>query len=265
MALQATPGKAFHHVQSLGGVFPGKGLQLRQSLPEFGQTHRHDGNAVHLGVQCLQLPHGPQQSLPVVEAGAADDLAVHDNAGLGKAAHDRHALPRPGVSQQLAAQLRVGSVDGDVDGADVQGNDTLNLPLGEIGQGDVIAQQEAEPGVIILKVHGGAHALGQLVNKAEDAAVGAGPGRIHQIALEVQPQVAALVFQHMDVVLLPIRAAQQHIQLAVIGEELIVQHVQYSVVIDGQHRVPRLGLAMEGTGGVNGLYGVFHSIPPVRV
>ena len=220
---------------------------------------------MYLGVQCLQLPHRLQQRLPVVQPGAADDLAVHDDAGLGKAAHDLHTFSRSWVAQQLTAQLRVGGVDGDVDGADVQGDDALDLPPGEIGQGDVIAQQEAEPGVIILEVHGGAHALGQLVNEAEDAAVGAGPGRVHQVAFKVQAQVAPLVLQQMDVILLPIRAAQQHIQFAVIGEELIVQHVQYSVVVDGQHRVSRLSLSMEGAGGVNGLDGVFHRFLPVCV
>ena len=183
--LQAAPGIGFHHVQGLGGVLFGKGGQRGEALTEFGQAHGHNGDAVHLGVQCLQLPHGLQQGLPVVQAGAADDLAVHNDAGLGKAAHDLHALPCSWVAQQLTAQLRVGGVDGDVDGADVQGDDTLDLPPGEIGQGDVIAQQEAEPGVIILEVHGGAHALGQLVNEAEDAAVGAGPGRVHQVAFKV--------------------------------------------------------------------------------
>ena len=49
-------------------------------------------------------------------------------------------------------ELGVRGVNGDIDGADAQVNDALSLPLCEIGEGDIVALEEAEPGVIILKV-----------------------------------------------------------------------------------------------------------------
>lgn len=79
-------------------------------------------------------------------------------------------------------------MDGDIYRAYMQVDDPLDLPLGEIGQRDVISQQEAQPRVVVLEVHGLSHAFGELVYEAEDAVVGAGAGRIHEIALKVQAQ-----------------------------------------------------------------------------
>jgi len=49
-------------------------------------------------------------------------------------------------------ELGVRGVNGDIDGADAQVNDALSLPLREIGEGDVVALEEAEPGIVVLKV-----------------------------------------------------------------------------------------------------------------
>ena len=64
-------------------------------------------------------------------------------------------------------------MDRDIDGADTQVNDALGLPLGEISEGDIVALEEAEPGIVVLKVQGLAHARGHLIHEAEDAVVGA--------------------------------------------------------------------------------------------
>ena len=155
-------------------------------------------------------------------------------------------------------------MDRDIDGADVQVNNTLSLTLREIGKGDVVAHQKAEPCVIILEIHGAAHTPGQLVNKAEDTAVGAGAGCIHQVAFKVQAQIAALRLFHTDCVLAAIRAAQHDIKLAVIGKELIIQHIVDFIAIDGNDSVAQGDLAFKRAGGVHRLYEIiFHGAGPL--
>ena len=53
---------------------------------------------------------------------------------------------------QQAADRRVRGVDGDIDGGDVQVADPLELPAAEVGQGDVIAHEKGQPGIVILKI-----------------------------------------------------------------------------------------------------------------
>ena len=56
------------------------------------------------------------------------------------------------IAQQQAADRRVRGVDGDIDGGDVQVADPLELPAAEVGQGDVIAHEKGQPGIVILKI-----------------------------------------------------------------------------------------------------------------
>ena len=184
--------KALHKVEGFPRVLFGKGREGVKAFTEPGEAHRDDGNAVYRRPEGFELPHGVQQLFPVVETGAADDLAVHDDAGLRKAAHDVNALPGLRIPEHFAAQLRVHGVYRDVDGAHMQGDDALHLTRREIRERDVVAEQEAQARVVVFKIHGFAHAAGELVNEAEDTGVGAGARRVHQVALKIEPQVAAL-------------------------------------------------------------------------
>ena len=247
-------------VDGLAGVLGSEGGELLQPLPVFGEAYRHDGDAVDTGVHPGQVLHGALQSFPVVPAGAADDLAVHHDPRRGEAAHDLDALAGPPVFQHPAAELRVRGVDGDVHRAHVQIDDPLDLPGGEIGQGDVVSQQKAEPGVVVFEIHRFPHALGQLVDEAEDAVVGAGAGIVHQVALKVQPQVAALPLVHGHVVLRPVGTAQQHVKPGVVGVELVVQHVQHPLAVDGDQIVAHPGMMPQGARGVDGFDDVIHIV-----
>ena len=157
---------------------------------------------------------------------------------LGKAAHNVDGPARPLVFQHHGPQLRVGGVDRDVDGRDAQVDDPLHLPVRHIGQGQIVAQQKGQPGVVVLKIQAGPHPRGHLVHKAEDAVVGAGAGPVHQIGLELQPQVLPLPLAQADgaggAVLLP----QHQLQPGVIAEELIVQHVHDLVAVDVGQGLP---------------------------
>ena len=75
---------------------------------------------MYAGVHRLQIPHRAHELLPVVPAGAADDLAVHDDAVLGKAAHHVDRLAGALVFQHPAAKLGVRGVHRNIDRTDVQ-------------------------------------------------------------------------------------------------------------------------------------------------
>lgn len=59
-----------------------------------------------------------------------------------------------------------------------QVDDALHLPLGEVGQGQVVAHQKGQPGVVILEIEALPHPRRHLVHKAEDAVVGTGAGPV---------------------------------------------------------------------------------------
>ena len=125
-------GKGLHLVYEGGGLLLCIGAQGVEALPVFCDPHRHHGDAVHRRGHVRQIKQGAVQGGAVVDPGTGDDLAVHGDAGLGEAAHDGDALPGPAVFQHFTAQVRVGGVDGHVDGGDAQGDDPLHLPLGQI-------------------------------------------------------------------------------------------------------------------------------------
>ena len=60
--------------------------------------------------------------------------------------------PPPLVAQQQAADLRVRGMDGDVDGGDVQITDPLQFPPAEVGEGNVVAHEEGQAGIVVLKI-----------------------------------------------------------------------------------------------------------------
>ena len=150
-------------------------------------------------------------------------------------------------------ELGVGGVDGHVDGADVQVDDPLGLPLTEVGQGGVVAQQEAEPLVVVLDVQGRPHVGRHLIHKAEQAVVGALVHLVHQIGGKVQAQVAALLLADGDRPLLPVLCKPQH-RHRIVAIEPVVQHVHDVVAVDLQKLLPhgdpgslRRGMGVDGS------------------
>ena len=150
------------------------------------------------------------------------------------------------VAQHFAAQGLVRCVHRHVYGAYVQGDNALNLALGEIGERDVIAKKKAQTRVVIFKIHGFAHAARELVYKTENAVIGAGTRRVHQVAFKIQPQIAALGLAHGELMARAVRPFQHHGELRVIGKELIVEHVNYHIAVYGDKLIPRLCPPMQG-------------------
>ena len=80
-----------------------KGSKRIEPLAVTRQTYRDHRNAVHRRVQRSEFPHTAVQLFPVVQAGAADNLAVHDDARIGEAPHDPETLSGTRIAQHLHA------------------------------------------------------------------------------------------------------------------------------------------------------------------
>ena len=130
-------------------------------------------------------------------------------------------------------------MDGDVDGADAQLNNPPHLPVRQVGEGDIIAHQEAQPGVVVLEIEGVPAAGGHLVHEAEQAVIGAGPGLVHEVGLKVQPQVRPLGLFHPQAPAGAVGGLQLQQGIRVIAEKAVVQHVLHGAGVDGEQPLPR--------------------------
>ena len=182
--------------------------------------------------------------------------------GVGETAHDLHHVSRPGIAQQAAAGLGIGGLHGNVDGADAQGHDPLQLPGREIRQGDIIPLEEAETGVVILEIQGLPHPPGQLIDEAEHAFVHAGPGPVHQVGLKVQTQGLALLLAEANGFPLPLPLHLQA-ETGFFAVVPVIQHVQDGVAVDGEERIlgPDSG-PVPGASRVDAEYALGHGTPP---
>ena len=213
-------------------VLGADGAQLGKTLPVLGDAHRHQRAAGELPLR--QVAEGAAQLVAVVPAGADDDLPVHDDTRL---AERLNIVQRPLgilVAQHGAVELGVGGVDGDVDGADVQIGDALGLPLRQVRQGDVVAQQEAEPRIVVLEVQGRAHSRRHLIHKAENAVIGAAAHLVHQIGVEIQTQILSLRLADGDGTHVARCCFQLHAGQGVIAVKAVIQYVHNGVAVDRQ-------------------------------
>ena len=135
---------------------------------------------------------------PIVIPRAEHKLAVHFDAVPGKPSQNGKLLPGTGVFHHAATQLRVGGMHGNIDRADVHFEDSLDLPVCDIGKRDIIAEQEGKSGIIVFKIQAFAHSFRELVDKAEDAFIFAVPLPVHEIGFEFQPQVFVFALAQPD-------------------------------------------------------------------
>ena len=222
--------EGLHHGDDGPGLLLCHRAELAETLAVFGEAHGDHGAADKAHV--VHVLHGSLELGTVVPAGADHDLPVHGDAGSPEGAHGLQAPGGVPVSQKGAAELGVRGVDGDVDGADPQFHDPRDLPVGEVGEGDIIAHQEAQTGVVVLKIQGGAQVGGHLVHEAEQAVVGAGHGIVHQVAVKVEAKLLPLALLHPEGAAHAALALQYQLRIGVIAEEAVVQHVGNIVAVD---------------------------------
>ena len=118
-------------------------------------------------------------------------------------------------------------------------DDAVDLVILHIGHGDVVAEQKAQPLVIILEIQALAHTGGQLVDEAEHAVVGAGMLLVAQIGGEIAAKGAALRALHV-----PLADAVRHLRFQVkalaVRVEIIVQRIVQLVLVHAQQLVAGL-------------------------
>ena len=109
--------------------------------------------------------------------------------------------------------------------------DSVDVLVVHIGHGNIIAEKEREPGVVVLEVEGFPHSLRKLVDEAEDALVGAAMLFVHEVGLEFEADVLVLLLPDAKQALPPV-AVEHEVQDAVHQVETIVQHVGDGMAVD---------------------------------
>ena len=130
-------------------------------------------------------------------------------------------------------QLGIRGVDGHIDGTDVQVDDPLGLPFREIGQGGIVAQQKAEPFVVVLDIQGRPHIGRHLIHEAEQTVVGAPVHLVHQVGGKIQSQILPLRLADGDRTDVAVPLKAQH-RLRIVAVKPVVQHVHDLVAVDLQ-------------------------------
>ena len=93
--------------QHIFSILPGKRFQRLQTLPEFGQSHGNNGNALQMRQVPGQVPDGAVQLLSVIKALAKDNLSVHLNTRFIKKLRLFQSFPCKPIMQHPAPELRI--------------------------------------------------------------------------------------------------------------------------------------------------------------
>ena len=239
VAALALIAKLLHDVDDSGAGLGIIGGLLEQILAVIRHTAGHSGNALHHGGQLQQVAQGAAKLFAIVDAPAEHQLTVDGDAALHQTGQVLEHLAAPLVGQHPDTELGVGGVHRDVDGRDVHLDDAVDLVILHIGHGDVVAEQKAQPLVIILEIQALAHTGGQLVDEAEHAVVGAGMLLVAQIGGEIAAKGAALRTPDIP---LPDAVGNLCLQVkaAAVGIKIIVQRIVQLIFIHAQQLIAGL-------------------------
>lgn len=111
--------------------------------------------------------------------------------------------------------------------------------LGQVGQGDVIAEQEGQAAVVVLEIQTFPHTGGHLVDEAENAFVPAGMLLVHQIGLKIQADILLICLTEPH----PPRALlrfQHKLQPGIHQIKPIVQHIFHGMAVYADQPISRL-------------------------
>ena len=123
---------------------------------------------------------------------------------------------------------------------------------GQVGEGHIVAQQEGQAVVVVLEVEGVPQAFGHLIHEAEHAVVGTPVGVIHQVGLELQPQVLPLRLADVEGTAVAVGVRQLHLEAGIVAVKFVVQHIHHALAIDGHQ-----GVAGQDTSQLAGAAGVY--------
>ena len=152
VAALALIAKLLHNVDDSGAGLGIIGGLLEQILAIIRHTAGHSGNALHHRGQLQQVAQGAAKLFAIIDAPAEHQLTVDGDAALHQTGQILEHFTAPLVGQHPDTELGVGGVHRDVDRRDVHLDDAVDLVILHIGHGDVVAEQKAQPLVIILEI-----------------------------------------------------------------------------------------------------------------
>ena len=199
-------------------------------LPELRHAERHHGNALNGRHHGKKIRQRLVEIVAVVPCRAEHDLTVHGNARLRHAPEMPQRIARFFVAEHLVAQQRVGRLHRNVDGH-MHFDDAVNVLVGEVRQRDIAALQKGKARVVVLEVDRFAHALGVLVDEAEDTVIAAGSLFVHERGCKSKPGILVFLLADQNRLLLTL-SKKAHIQVLFGDCKAIVQYVVNHGIID---------------------------------
>ena len=149
-------------------------------------------------------------------------------------------LRRPRIDQQATAQLRIGTVHGDIKRREPLLLDALPVGRAEIGEGEIGAVEEAEPIVVVLEVKTSALAWRLLVDEAEGAVVVALPQAVEQGLTELDPEPVVGILLKAHALAHPLGILHLQGDLLVPKQQLQIDQVARAHAVDGQQPIAGL-------------------------
>ena len=162
--------------------------------------------------------------------------------------HKFQLFPGETVVQHLAAKLRIGGLNGNIDRCKLHLNDTVHVLLFHIRQSDIISLQERKTGIIIFEIQCLTHSRRHLIDKTKNALVTAGTVITHQTIFKFNPQIIVIFFLDLQKPFFPIRLADQYFYILILDHITIIKNVLYFLVIYSQKDISRLDLHRLGNG-----------------
>ena len=135
----------------------------------------------------------------------------------------------------------------------MESDDPPNIVFAHVGQRHIVALEEGQPGIIVLKIQRIPHPRRHLVDEAENALVPAGTVFIHQPLFKFQPQVFVNLLLYLQLPLLAVRLLDQQQDLLFFYIITIIKYILDLLSVHREQPVPRLDAHLpSNTPGLNG-------------
>ena len=135
------------------------------------------------------------------------------------------------IVEHLAAQFRVRCLHRNIDRRKLHLDNTVHIFLLHIRQGNIIALQERQTGIIIFKIQGLTHSRRHLVDKTENTLVAAGTVVAHQTIFKFYAKVIIILFLDLQKPFFPVRLADQYFYILILDHVTIIKNILYFLVV----------------------------------
>ena len=176
------------------------------------------------------------EDVVVVDAGADHHLAVHIDARVEQRREPAEAGRAPPVTEQPRADVGVGSVDADVERAQLLRHHPLEIGFGEAREGREVPVEEREAVVVVLQGEALPHARRELVDEAERAVVVTGAHAVEHRVLELEAEGSARGLLHHDEPLDP-AATDLELDARLVRQDLVLDDVAHRLAVEAEELV----------------------------